>query len=145
MERMEKIAFIGLGIMGSPMARRLLAAGYTVMVETSGERFVGRLPKDVIRIVDVKCPDSGEADTFELKNLAELRPKDEVKFVISSRTDYEFARDFTRQHGLESRVNSVLFSPAFFKNASRERDSANCQLDPRLHGQVGQGVGQHRP
>ena len=78
------------------LAERLLAAGYTVMVETSGERFIGRLPEDVIRIVDVKCPDSGEADTFEMKNLAELNSKDEVKFVIASRKDYEFARDFTR-------------------------------------------------
>ena len=93
------------------LAERLLAAGYTVMVETSGERFVGRLPEDVIRIVDVKCPDSGEADTFEMKNLAELNAKDEVKFVIASRKDYEFARDFTREHKLEEKVNEVLFSP----------------------------------
>jgi len=93
------------------LADRLLAAGYTVMVETSGERFIGRLPEEVIRIVDVKCPDSGEADTFEMKNLAELNEKDEVKFVISSRRDYEFARDFTRERGLEEKVNEVLFSP----------------------------------
>src|SRR5438270_11118507 len=50
-------------------AEKLLAAGYTVMIETSGERFVGRLPREVIKIVDVKCPDSGEAETFEMKNL----------------------------------------------------------------------------
>lgn len=93
------------------LAERLLAAGYTVMVETSGERFIGRLPRDVIRIVDVKCPDSGEADTFDLRNLAELSSKDEVKFVISSRRDYEFARGFTREHKLEDKVNEVLFSP----------------------------------
>jgi 7-carboxy-7-deazaguanine synthase len=93
------------------LAERLLAAGYRVMVETSGERFIGRLPDEVIRIVDVKCPDSQEGDTFELKNLAELRSKDEVKFVISSRRDYEFAREFTREHMLEERVNEVLFSP----------------------------------
>src|SRR5690348_5096139 len=65
-----------------PLAEKLLAAGYTVMIETSGERFIGRLPKDVIKIVDVKCPDSGEADTFEMENLAELSANDEVKFVI---------------------------------------------------------------
>jgi 7-carboxy-7-deazaguanine synthase len=93
------------------LAERLLAAAYTVMVETSGERFIGRLPTEVIRIVDVKCPDSGEADTFEMKNLGELNEKDEVKFVISSRRDYEFARDFTREHGLEGKVHEVLFSP----------------------------------
>jgi 7-carboxy-7-deazaguanine synthase len=94
-----------------PLAERLLAAGYTVMVETSGERFIGRLPKEVIRIVDVKCPDSGEPSTFDVRNLAELNGKDEVKFVISSRRDYEFARDFTRERRLEERVHEVLFSP----------------------------------
>jgi 7-carboxy-7-deazaguanine synthase len=93
------------------LAERLLAAGYIVMIETSGERFIGWLPEPVIRIVDVKCPDSGEADTFEIKNLAELNAKDEVKFVITSRRDYEFARDFTREHGLREKVNEVLFSP----------------------------------
>src|ERR1700760_4192344 len=52
-----------------PLAEDLLANGYTVMIETSGERFIGRLPRDVIKIVDLKCPDSGEADTFEMKYL----------------------------------------------------------------------------
>ena len=94
-----------------PLAERLIAAGYTVMVETSGERFIGKLPKEVIRIVDVKCPDSGEPGTFDVKNLFELSEHDEVKFVISSRRDYEFARDFTREHSLDERVHDVLFSP----------------------------------
>jgi len=96
-----------------PLAERLVAAGYTVMIETSGERFVGRLPRAVVKIVDVKCPDSGEADTFEMRNLGELSGEDEVKFVISSRRDYEFAREFTREHGLAARVKQVLFSPVF--------------------------------
>jgi 7-carboxy-7-deazaguanine synthase len=94
-----------------PLAERLLAAGYTVMIETSGERFVGRLPKEVIKIVDVKCPDSGEPDTFDPRNLVEFSTNDEVKFVISSRKDYEFAREFTCQHRLPERVREVLFSP----------------------------------
>jgi len=94
-----------------PLAERLLAAGYTVMIETSGERFIGRLPKEVIKIVDVKCPDSGETDTFEPRNLEELGANDEVKFVISSRKDYEFAREFSREHRLGERVREVLFSP----------------------------------
>jgi len=94
-----------------PLAEELLAAGYEVMIETSGERFVGRLPKEVIKIVDVKCPDSGEPDTFDARNLGELLPKDEVKFVISSRRDYEFAREFTHTHRLAERVNQVVFSP----------------------------------
>jgi len=96
-----------------PLAERLLAVGYTVMIETSGERFVGRLPQEVIKIVDVKCPDSGEADTFEMKNLEVIGPNDEVKFVLSTRRDYEFAREFTAQHRLAERVRAVLFSPVF--------------------------------
>jgi 7-carboxy-7-deazaguanine synthase len=95
------------------LANQLLAAGYTVMIETSGERFVGILPRDVVKIVDVKCPDSGEADTFNMANLETIDRKDEVKFVISTRRDYEFARDFTRDHRLAERVNAVLFSPVF--------------------------------
>src|SRR5437899_10838323 len=70
-----------------PLAENLLAAGYTVMIETSGERFIGRLPKEVIKIVDVKCPDSGEPDTFDTRNLEELTENDEVKFVLSTRCD----------------------------------------------------------
>jgi 7-carboxy-7-deazaguanine synthase len=94
-----------------PLAGQLLAAGYTVMIETSGERFIGKLPREVIKIVDVKCPDSGAADTFDMANLEALSPADEVKFVISSRRDYEFAGEFTTQHGLAARVHQVIFSP----------------------------------
>jgi 7-carboxy-7-deazaguanine synthase len=96
-----------------PLAEKLLAAGYTVMIETSGERFIGRLAHDVIKIVDVKCPDSGEADTFNMANLDALSAEDEVKFVLSTRRDYEFAREFTARHSLPARVKQVLFSPVF--------------------------------
>src|SRR5215471_8948498 len=96
-----------------PLAQALLACGYKVMIETSGERFVGRLPKEVIKIVDVKCPDSGEANTFNAQNLEAVDEKDEIKFVLSTRRDYEFARDFMREHGLAKRVKQVLFSPVF--------------------------------
>lgn len=96
-----------------PLAEKLLAAGYTVMIETSGERFIGRLPREVIKIVDVKCPDSGEPDTFDLRNLEELGENDEVKFVLATRRDYEFAREFTARHELAKRVKQVLFSPVF--------------------------------
>ena len=95
------------------LAEKLLAAGYTVMIETSGERFVGMLPREVIKIVDVKCPDSGEPDTFDTANLDAVDGKDEIKFVIASRRDYDFARDFTARHRLAERVHQVLFSPVF--------------------------------
>jgi 7-carboxy-7-deazaguanine synthase len=95
------------------LAQRLMAENYTVLVETSGERFVGMLPQQVVKIVDVKCPDSGEGGTFLLDNLKAVDSKDEIKFVIGSRRDYEFARDFSATHQLAGRVRQVLFSPVF--------------------------------
>jgi 7-carboxy-7-deazaguanine synthase len=95
------------------LAQELMSVGYTVMIETSGERFVGKLPTGVIKIVDVKCPDSGEPDTFDLANLAAVGANDEIKFVISTRRDYDFARDFVTRHQLAERVHEVLFSPVF--------------------------------
>ena len=93
------------------LAERLLGESYTVLIETSGERFVGVLPRAVVKIVDVKCPDSGEGGTFDMANLKVLDRKDEIKFVIASQRDYEFARDFSAQHGLYQRMHQVLFSP----------------------------------
>jgi 7-carboxy-7-deazaguanine synthase len=114
-----------------PLMQRLLDAGYTVLLETSGERPLQRVPPRVIKIVDVKCPNSGEPDTFHTDNLDTLNSKDEVKFVLSDRVDYEFARDFVTRHSLGRRVNAVLFSPAFSKEASGARDASYCLLDPR--------------
>jgi 7-carboxy-7-deazaguanine synthase len=94
-----------------PLSQKLLDDGYTVLIETSGERPVAGLPREVIKIVDVKCPDSGEPDTFHIENLNALDNKDEIKFVISTRRDYEFARDFTRTHDLAGCVYAVVFSP----------------------------------
>jgi 7-carboxy-7-deazaguanine synthase len=95
------------------LARTLLDAGFTVLIETSGERPLHALPAEVIKIVDVKCPDSGEPDTFDIANLDALTCRDEIKFVIATRRDYEFAREFMREHGLAQRVRQVLFSPVF--------------------------------
>jgi len=114
-----------------PLMQRLLDADYTVLLETSGERPLGRVPPGVIKIVDVKCPNSGEPDTFRIENLDALTPRDEVKFVLSDRCDYEFARDFVAQHRLDQRVHAVLFSPAFSKEAGGARDASCCLLDPR--------------
>jgi|SRR5579859_171877 len=114
-----------------PLMKRLVSDGYSVLLETSGERPLEQVPDAVIKIVDVKCPDSGEGDTFRLENLDTLTARDEIKFVLSSRGDYEFARDFTRRHNLHERVNAVLFSPAFRKDATGARDSSHCLLDPQ--------------
>src|SRR5258706_10462675 len=96
-----------------PLAEKLLAAKYAVMIETSGERFIGEPPREVIKIWDGECTDSGGPDTFEARNLDALSENDEVKFVLSTRRDYEFSRDFTLQHGLAQRVNQDLLSLLF--------------------------------
>jgi 7-carboxy-7-deazaguanine synthase len=114
-----------------PLVEQLLDADYQVLLETSGERPLARVPKKVVKIVDVKCPQSGEGGTFALENLSALRPHDEVKFVLSDRTDYEFARDFVTAHRLAENVNAVLFSPAFKKTATGSRDTSHCLLDPQ--------------
>jgi 7-carboxy-7-deazaguanine synthase len=114
-----------------PLMQRLLDLRYQVMIETSGERPLASVPKAVHKIVDVKCPDSGEGDTFNPDNLNTLTNDDEVKFVISTRRDYEFAREFTRRHALDSKVISVIFSPAFRKDATGSRDVSHCLVDPR--------------
>jgi 7-carboxy-7-deazaguanine synthase len=114
-----------------PLMDRLLSAGYKVLLETSGERPLALVPKAVIKIVDVKCPHSGEPDTFDLANLDALQPHDELKFVLTDHTDYEFARDFIRQHDLASRVHAILLSPAFAKEATGSRDTSHCLLDPQ--------------
>jgi 7-carboxy-7-deazaguanine synthase len=114
-----------------PLMERLLGQGYELMIETSGERPLERVPRAVHKIVDVKCPGSGEGGSFRMANLECLTERDEVKFVILSREDYEFARDFIREHGLERRAGQVLLSPAFSKTPSGARSTENCVLDPR--------------
>jgi 7-carboxy-7-deazaguanine synthase len=114
-----------------PMMQRLLDEGYSVLLETSGERPLEKVPKGVVKIVDVKCPNSGEPDTFRPENLDTLSSQDEVKFVLSNRSDYEFARDFVASHELATRVNAVLFSPAFRGDARGPRDASHCLVDPR--------------
>jgi 7-carboxy-7-deazaguanine synthase len=113
------------------LMERLLNSGYNVLLETSGERPLEKVPREIIKIVDVKCPNSGEPDTFRMENLDALTSRDEVKFVISDRIDYEFARDFTARHDLGARVSSVIFSPAFSKDAGGSRNISHCLLDPR--------------
>ena len=115
-----------------PLMERMVAEGYTVLLETSGERPLKDVPTAVRKIVDVKCPGAGAAaGSFRLENLEALTRRDEVKFVVSDRTDYDFAREFVREHGLAERVGGVLLSPAFKKQAAAERTAANCALDPR--------------
>jgi len=114
-----------------PLMEQLLDADYQVLLETNGERPLAHVPKQVVKIVDVKCPHSGEANTFAVENLKTLQPHDELKFVLTDRADYEFARDFVLTQELAERVNAILFSPAFKKTASGARDISHCLLDPK--------------
>jgi 7-carboxy-7-deazaguanine synthase len=116
-----------------PLMDALLAQGYTLMIETSGERPLDLVPKAVHKIVDVKCPGAGSAaNSFRLENLATLTPNDEVKFVLSDRRDYDFARAFIAEHDLRPKVKDILFSPAFSKSPSPLRTTDNATLDPRM-------------
>ena len=94
-----------------PLMERLLAGGRTVLVETGGHISLEKIPPGVHTIMDVKCPGSGEAHRTDWSNIGRLGAGDEVKFVIRDRADYEYARGVLREHGLERRAGTVLFSP----------------------------------
>jgi len=122
-----------------PLMQRLLndeKTKYTLMMETSGERPLEEVPTAVHKIVDVKCPGSGSAfGSFRMSNLDTLTARDEVKFVLRDRRDYEFARDFIREH-LASKIAAgtlghILLSPAFIQTPSPLRTADNMELDAR--------------
>ncbi len=94
-----------------PLMRRLLGSGRTVLLETGGHIDISAVPRDVVKVVDVKCPGSGEAERNDWGNLERLAAHDEVKFVIADRADYEFARGVVRAQQLDRRCGAVLFSP----------------------------------
>jgi 7-carboxy-7-deazaguanine synthase len=94
-----------------PLMAGLLARGKIVLLETGGHRSTERVPAEVVTILDVKCPGSGEAHRMDWANLDRLRPHDEVKFVIKDRADYEYARDVVQQRDLPARAAAIHFSP----------------------------------
>jgi 7-carboxy-7-deazaguanine synthase len=94
-----------------PLMQRLLEQGRTVMLETGGHLSADNVPEGVIRVLDVKCPGSGESAKNHWANLDRLRPTDEVKFVIRDRLDYEYAREVVLTRTLVGRCTAVLFSP----------------------------------
>ncbi|HTY56874.1 MAG TPA: radical SAM protein [Candidatus Binataceae bacterium] len=96
-----------------PLIDSLLGGGKTVMIETSGASDISALDPRTIKIMDLKCPGSGESSRNLWSNLAHLAPHDEIKFVVSDRADYEWARTVIFEHQLDSRVNAVLMSCAF--------------------------------
>ena len=94
-----------------PLMERLLDEGRTVMIETGGHLSADEIPAGVVRVMDIKCPGSGESAKVHWPNLERLRSSDELKFVISDRGDYDFAREVVAKHELISRCAAVLFSP----------------------------------
>lgn len=121
------------------LADILIAEGYRVLIETSGERFVGELARPVVKIVDVKCPGSGECGTFNLANLDVLERKDQIKFVVLDERDYLYARDFLNAHRLYERVDEIIFSPVFGQLPPRQlaewilRDNLDVRVGLQIH------------
>ena len=92
------------------LAGRLLREGRKVLIETNGSVSLERLPANVIKIVDVKCPSSGHAGSFLIDNLRHITEDDEVKFVIADREDYEYAKRFAEEF-IKDRTSKILFAP----------------------------------
>jgi 7-carboxy-7-deazaguanine synthase len=122
-----------------PLTVRMLAEQCQVLIETSGERFIGRLPRAVTKVLDVKCPGSGEVERFCLDNLTALQRKDQIKFVILDEIDYSYACDFITRHNLNSRVDEIILSPVFGQMSSRQlaewilRDGLRVRLGLQIH------------
>jgi len=114
-------------------------AGKQVLVETNGSQDISVIPDGVIAIMDVKCPGSGENEAMDLENIGRLRPKDEVKFVIGGRDDYDWAKHFVKQYNLTSVCRYVFFSPVFGLLSAKElgewivRDGLPVRLQVQLH------------
>ena len=121
------------------LVKGLVEKGYTVLVETNGSQDISQIDERCIRIMDIKCPSSGEEENNDLENLRRLTDKDEIKFVIGGREDYEFAKNILEFQGRSPFIrNLVHFSPLFEKIEPRllaEWILEDC-LDVRLHVQL---------
>lgn len=111
------------------LAQELLNRNHRVLIETGGASDISVLPSDVIKIMDVKCPDSGMTDKMDWGNLDRLNPKDEIKFVINSRRDYDWAKDVLNNRKIQDK-NLVLFSPVYRRLAPEQL--AEWILEDRL-------------
>lgn len=120
----------------------LLDDGFTVLVETSGERDISKIDPRVIKIMDLKCPGSGECERNRWSNLDALTVRDEVKFVVADRRDYEWARDVIRAHALARKVNAILLSPVFGRLEPQQlaswilEDHLTARMQMQLHKQI---------
>jgi 7-carboxy-7-deazaguanine synthase len=113
-----------------PLMQRLLTTGHVVLLETGGHISIANVPDGIVRVVDIKCPGSGESQKTEWTNVERLAGRDEVKFVIADRTDYDYAKRVLEQFDLAARTHAVLFSPVHGVLAAA--DLARWVLDDRL-------------
>ncbi len=126
------------------LTKRLLELDYKVLIETNGSVPLAPLDEKAIKIVDVKCPSSGEAASFLMENLAHIGPSDEIKFVIADRGDYDFGKTFIETHlaGAKSSGAGILFSPVSTALDARElaawilKDGLNVRLQTQLHKEI---------
>lgn len=125
-----------------PLCEKLLSAGMTVLIETNGSLPVWNLPDGVIRILDCKTPSSGESGSNLYKNYDCLTPRDEVKFVIADREDYDFSRKIIREYNLSAKTQHLLFSPVWGKIEPRQlaewmiADLPPARLQVQMHKQI---------
>ena len=121
-----------------PLMEALLKKGYRVMLETSGALPIDKVPEKVIKILDIKCPGSGEEKKNHLENLKFLSPHDEVKFILLDRADYEWSRNMLRKYDMVP-SKQVLFSPVYDKLNLKDlsqwilKDRLAVRLQTQLH------------
>lgn len=115
-----------------PLMTELCDRGFTVLIETSGAHDISSIDPRVIRIMDLKTPGSGECARNMLENIPHLQPKDEVKFVIGSREDYEWSRETVKRHSLYQKVSTILFSPVFRHVGMKGQTTGHLGIDPKL-------------
>ncbi len=122
-----------------PLMAELCDAGRTVLVETSGEADVSAVDPRVHKIMDLKCPGSGESHRNRWSNLLHIRPRDEIKFVLADRTDYEWMREAIRERDLSALTPNVLASTVFGKLAPKElvawvlEDALTVRVQLQMH------------
>ncbi|MEW6534699.1 MAG: radical SAM protein [Candidatus Auribacterota bacterium] len=112
------------------LTEQLILKGYRVLIETNGSCDINTISPKVTFIMDVKCPGSGHTNVFCEKNLSYIKTDDELKFVLSGRSDYDWAKNFISHYGLWDKVN-ILFSPVW--NKLNIRDLATWMLSDRLY------------
>jgi len=147
----EKVAAFGCNLVeitgGEPLlqpntgqlVKTLLAQGYQVLMETNGSLDISVIDPGCIKIMDIKCPDSGEADQCDFANLQRMSSSDQIKFVISSRQDYLYAKKTLPRLPDKLESGNVLFSPAWDSLSGKKlaqwilEDGLNVRLQMQMH------------